>query len=97
VRWAGILLLSPVLLVAGYQAGCAQHTGWENADRIEVAAGNAHRGPWRMNDSEFDYVDDPTVAMTNDGYVGVAWADQARQNIFSRCTRRRASRVSRCR
>jgi hypothetical protein len=50
--------------------------------RIEVASGNAHQGPWRMNQSDFDFVDDPTVAITHDGHIGVAWADQSRQNIF---------------
>jgi hypothetical protein len=50
--------------------------------RIEVASGNAHHGPWRMNQSDYDFVDDPTVAITGDGHIGVAWADQKRQNIF---------------
>jgi len=49
---------------------------------VEVAAGGGHRGPWRMNDSDFDFVDDPTVAINDAGVVAVAWADQARQDIF---------------
>lgn len=50
--------------------------------RIEVASGQAYQGPWRMNESEFHYVDDPTVAINAQGVVGVAWADQSRQDIF---------------
>lgn len=51
-------------------------------ERIEVDSGTAFRGPWRMNASEFFYVDDPTVAITEENVVGVAWADQTRQNVF---------------
>ncbi len=35
-----------------------------------------------MNESQFDYVDDPTVAIDATGTVGVAWADQSRKDIF---------------
>jgi hypothetical protein len=51
-------------------------------EKIAVAAGGGHRGPWRMNQSEYDYVDDPTVAITEHGVVGVGWADQAQKDIF---------------
>jgi len=53
-------------------------------DWVEVAVGDGHRGPWRMNASRFEYVDDPTVAISGDGTVVVAFADQARQDIFLR-------------
>ncbi len=49
---------------------------------VEVASGEAHRGPWRMNESDFRYVDDPAVAINDAGAVGVVWADQAAQDIF---------------
>lgn len=49
---------------------------------IEVAAAAARRGPWRMNESDYDYVDDPTVAVNAHGLAGVAWADQARKDVF---------------
>lgn len=49
---------------------------------IEVARGEAVVGPWRMNASVWRYVDDPTVAMDREGFVGVAWADQSRKDIF---------------
>ncbi|MDX1630503.1 MAG: sialidase family protein [Thermoanaerobaculia bacterium] len=53
---------------------------WE--ERIEVDSGRGYRGPWRMNESRFLYVDDPTVASNGDGSVGVVWADQARRDLF---------------
>lgn len=49
---------------------------------IEVASGEAYQGPWRMNESDFRYVDAPTVAIDREAVAGVAWADQARKDIF---------------
>ncbi len=50
--------------------------------KIRVSSGDAVKGPWRMNRSKFLYVDDPTVAIGEQGHVGVAWADQSRLDIF---------------
>lgn len=47
-----------------------------------VAQGAAHIGPWRMNESDWRYVDDATVAMTDRGVIGVAWVDQARKAVL---------------
>lgn len=55
---------------------------WSDVEPIEVARGKAQRGPWRMNESQFDYVDDPTVAVFDYGQVAVAWVDQARHDVF---------------
>ncbi|OOG20629.1 hypothetical protein B1C78_17160 [Thioalkalivibrio denitrificans] len=49
---------------------------------LEVASGEAFRGPWRMNDSDFRFVDDPAVSINDQGVIAVAWADQARQELF---------------
>jgi hypothetical protein len=51
-------------------------------DPIRVATGDAHAGPWRMNDSRFHYVDDPTVALQPGGGAAVAWVDNRDQNVF---------------
>jgi hypothetical protein len=53
---------------------------WHEA--IDVATGRGHSGPWKMNESDFDYVDDPTVAMKEDGSVGVAWCNNAQKDVF---------------
>ena len=47
-----------------------------------VADGDGHRGPWRMNESEFHYVDDPAVALSGDGDSLVAWVDNRAKEIF---------------
>ena len=84
MRYGRTLILPAMLLAAGIGSGCVagENNFWSSAERIEVDAGNAERGPWRMNDSNFDYVDDPTIAITGDGHLGVAWADHSRQDIF---------------
>ena len=47
----------------------------------EIAAGRGRRGPWQMNESRYDYVDDPSVAIDARGGVLVAWVDQARKDV----------------
>ena len=47
-----------------------------------VASGAAHRGPWRMNDSDWRFVDDPAVALADDGTAGVVWTDHVEQDLF---------------
>lgn len=51
-------------------------------DRKAVDFGGGHRGPWRMNASDYDYVDDPTVAIDDQGHVGVAWVDQSQKDVL---------------
>ena len=49
---------------------------------IRVDRGDASRGPWRMNESDFHYIDDPTVALSKDGTAFVAWVDNRRQDVL---------------
>lgn len=49
---------------------------------IEVAHGPAEAGPWRMNESEFLYVDDATVALDDARTIGVAWVDNTRKDVL---------------
>lgn len=49
---------------------------------VEVARGGAHVGAWRMNSSDWRYVDDPTVAVDEQGHAAVAWVDHSRKDIF---------------
>ena len=44
--------------------------------------GPAHKGPWRMNESRFRYVDDPAVAPAGESAAAVAWVDNERKNVF---------------
>ena len=61
------------------EAGLVELT-W--SEPIEVAGGPAYRGPWRANDSEFHFVDDPTVAIDDGGRIAVVWANQVDQDVF---------------
>ena len=56
--------------------------GLEWSVPIEVASGPAYQGPWRMNASEFHFVDDPSVAIDREGNVAVAWVDQTRHDVL---------------
>lgn len=75
-----------MLLISLTLPGCAPEAADTNnahwAEPVEVAAGQAHVGPWRMNDSDFRYVDDPTVALSPFGETAVAWVDQQVKDIF---------------
>ena len=78
----GLFALLAVALIAAPARGRADPSGVTWDEKIEVASGGGYRGIWLMNESKFDYVDDPTVAINEQGFVGVAWADQSRQDIF---------------
>ena len=60
---------------------------------IEVATGPAFVGSWQANESEFHYVDDPTVAAGDGGLVAVAWADQSRRDVFFQVYKRDGASV----
>jgi len=53
---------------------------WHGA--TDIALGRGERGPWQMNESRYDYVDDPTVAIDERGAIAVAWVDQARKDVL---------------
>lgn len=51
-------------------------------DPVDAAVGDAVRGPWRMNDSRFHYVDDPAPVLFDGGDTAVVWVDNERQDVF---------------
>lgn len=77
MRWLAALLAS-VLAFPAVGGGIT----WQPA--VEIAAGRAERGPWRQNESRYDYVDDPSVAIGDDGSVAVVWVDQGPKDVFFR-------------
>ena len=77
MRWLAALL---ACLLAGPALGGG--IAWQPA--VEIAAGRAERGPWRQNESRYDYVDDPSVAIGDDESVAVVWVDQGRKDVFFR-------------
>ncbi len=48
----------------------------------EIAAGHGLKGPWRQNESRYDYVDDPAITVDNQGRMYVAWVDQRRKDVL---------------
>ena len=56
---------------------------WIRWDGVtEVAAGRGEKGPWQQNDSRYDYVDDPTVAIDAAGAIALAWVEQKNKDVF---------------
>ncbi len=49
---------------------------------VDIASGPGQRGEWRQNESDWDYVDDPTVALQENGAAAVAWVDQKRKDVL---------------
>lgn len=49
---------------------------------VAVATGGGEKGPWRQNDSRYDYVDDATVAFGPNGDIHVAWVNQGQKDVL---------------
>lgn len=95
-RWMMVSLACAVLLMFGCNAnppageGSSENSSADAAGAsgiswqspIEVAEGEAHQGPWQMNDSDFRYVDAPTVALNNRGEANIGWIDQEAQELY---------------
>lgn len=56
--------------------------GWEAP--VDIATGPGEKGPWRQNDSRYDYVDDAGVAFAHDGGLALAWVDQKSKDVWLR-------------
>lgn len=48
---------------------------------IEIAHGGGTKGPWQQNNSQFDYVDDPSVALDAAGNAHVVWVDHRDKDV----------------
>jgi len=79
--FAAVVLVLPACADEVQDAAPSSSRSLEWAEPVLVASGEAHAGRWRMNRSDFRYVDDPTVALFPDGDAGVAWVDQAAQTV----------------
>jgi hypothetical protein len=79
MRKAALLLFGFLLAMTAFAS-----TDLEWTAPIRVAEGPAEIGPWRMNASEWDYVDDATVALGENGVHSLAWVDQGGKDVFFR-------------
>jgi hypothetical protein len=68
-----LLVIPPFSLASGAIA-------WDGS--TDIAAGRGVKGPWQQNNSRYDYVDDPSVAIDGSGRLAVAWVEQARKDVF---------------
>jgi hypothetical protein len=74
--WGALLLAAAQLASAAPQPALL----WQPP--VEVATGAGLRGPWQQNESRYDFVDDPSVLVDDDGSMVVAWVDQARKAVL---------------
>jgi hypothetical protein len=58
----------------------ASDIAWKPA--TQVTDGRGVRGPWQQNESNYDYVDDPSVAIDDAGSMAVVWVDQRGKDVF---------------
>ena len=75
-----IILVLMAFAESAVTADSASSLAWHES--TEIAAGRGERGPWQQNQSRYDYVDDPTIAMNDRGETAVAWVEQARKDVF---------------
>lgn len=78
VRFAAVLLGAACALPG--RAEPVASIVWRGA--TEIAHGRGERGPWRQNDSRYDYVDDPAVAIDSGGRIALAWVEQGKKDVF---------------
>ena len=71
-----------LLLVAAAACGSRRPDPIAWSTPIELASGGGTRGPWQQNDSHYDYVDDPSVALAPNGDAVVAWVDHRAKDVF---------------
>ncbi len=85
--WIGLFLLAGLGVLAWSSSPSADtHSpstrGVAWSDPVQVATGEAYMGPWRMNESDWRFVDDPTVALGRKDTAGVVWTDHVEQDLY---------------
>lgn len=69
------------MLVVAFLIACHSPKTVDWQPPLEIARGGGTKGPWRQNDSRFDYVDDPSVALAADGSAAVVWVDHRDKDV----------------
>jgi hypothetical protein len=73
-------LLGLAALLTCVRAASPPPVVWQGS--IEIAGGRGERGPWQQNQSRFDYVDDPSVAIDDQGEIAVVWVEQGQKAVL---------------
>jgi len=76
---AGILILA--IISDSIPNTYSSQAGIQWKERNEIDSGDGYQGPWLMNESEFRYVDAPSVDINDNNYIGVTWVDQSHKNV----------------
>lgn len=74
------LLIAMLLATSVANAKSAPPFAWHGS--TEIAEGRGERGAWQQNESRYDFVDDPSVALNDRGETAVVWVDQASKDVF---------------
>jgi hypothetical protein len=77
-----LLFFGAVAAILSLSASAHAQTAIKWTSTTEIASGGGHRGTWQQNESKYDYVDDPTVALDRNGAAAVAWVDQRRKDVY---------------
>jgi hypothetical protein len=77
-----LFALLPAAAPPGQVPGTPGAARWQEA--VTIATGGGEKGPWRQNDSRYDYVDDATVAFVAGGGLLVAWVEQGSKDVWIR-------------
>jgi hypothetical protein len=67
------------LALTACRSSPGQSVAWQAP--VEIANGGGTKGPWQQNESQFDYVDDGTVALAADGSAVVVWVDHRDKDV----------------
>lgn len=70
------------VVLAGCAAAAESYATITWSKPLEIATGGGEKGPWRQNDSRFDYVDDPSVVLDARGTASVVWVDHRVKDVL---------------
>ena len=74
--------LTVMLVAVSACAGARDERRWQSP--TDIATGGGTKGPWQQNESNFDYVDDPSVALDREGNAHVVWVDHRDKDVHFR-------------
>lgn len=77
-----LIIVVTVILTNSNTQPASDQSGIHWEEKIEIASGDAYQGMWMMNESDFRYVDAPSVDINENSYTGIVWVDQSRKDVL---------------